>query len=514
MTEVERTVMFTMPNLLSGQIACIAGTTAGRSWELGAGTFTIGRLDEHDLCLSNEPGVSKTHAKIVAQGDRYFLVDAESRNGTILNGTNIQKAELYDGDEIRICGCVLRFQQTGGAPRPKKPAPERTQTDIPLTSTSSRASMPAANPTSTYQQPTAAAAAAPAAAMPATVADAPVDAPVSAPRVGRILAGWYAAGVAVSIVLGGAGSAAMALTAPEPSPPSPAPTAAQTVQPTAPTPPAATPPTDAAPVSVDAGSAVVVDAGAPATPEPPVAAAVAAHVDEAPAAPAPESAPDPAPESAPEPPAEPAPTSTTKRGRAEPTTRAAKGAASGGRYAAVVDGGGVENVRTKTGGKVASVEVIDGATVTRGQRLVTFDSGGDPGEIQTLQDRIASLENADDEEAKRDLRTAKQRLAALEGGRGAPPVVAGSDGKLTGFNVVVGAVLKPGEVVGKIGDGDVPTRVRISVGRGVSIKTGQAATLILKSGGTAEGSVVSVSGRSVVVDTGAIAGDAIEAVEF
>jgi predicted component of type VI protein secretion system len=506
MTEVERTVMFTMPNLLSGQIACIAGTTAGRSWELGAGTFTIGRLDEHDLCLANEPGVSKTHAKIVAQGDRYVLVDCESRNGTILNGTNIQKAEIYDGDEIRICGCVLRFQQTGGSPRPKKTAPERTQTDIQVSRTSSRAQMPAASPTATYQQP-AVPPPAPTEALPAIVVAAPVAAPPSppAPPVGRVLAGWYAAGFAMSIVLGGAGTAALALTAPEPVIPAEA--SPSTTPPHAPTAAAgaATAGGDTAPAVVNGGAVGVVDAGSPAAPppEPPPATPEPAPAGAA-SAKAPEPAPVPAPETAPEP--------TTKHERVE-ATKTAKASASA-RYAASVDGSGVETVRTKTGGKVASVDVADGATVTRGQRLVTFDTGGDPGEIQTLQDRIASLENADDDEAKRDLKTAKQRLAALEAGRGAPPVVAGSDGTLTGFNVVVGALLKAGDVVGKVSDGDVPTRVRISVGAGVKIKAGQSATLILKSGGTADGSVVSVTGRSVVVDTGSVAGDAVDAVEF
>ncbi len=79
MSSAEKTVMFTLPNLVSGQLACITGTAAGRSWDLSAGTFTIGRSDEHDMALATEPGVSKTHAKIIGQGDRYLIVDCESR---------------------------------------------------------------------------------------------------------------------------------------------------------------------------------------------------------------------------------------------------------------------------------------------------------------------------------------------------------------------------------------------------------------------------------------------------
>src|SRR5690348_394460 len=111
----ERTVMFQLPSVISGNLACIAGSVAGRSWDLSAGTFVIGRNDTCDLTLPNEPGVSKVHAKIVAEGERYMLMDCESRNGTIVNGAPIQKQALVDGDEIRICGCVLRFSQVNAS---------------------------------------------------------------------------------------------------------------------------------------------------------------------------------------------------------------------------------------------------------------------------------------------------------------------------------------------------------------------------------------------------------------
>lgn len=113
MSNAEKTVMFALPNVVTGQLACVAGTAQGRSWELSAGTFVIGRLDENDLALPQEPGVSKVHAKIIGQSDRYLITDCESRNGTLLNGQLIQRADLFDGDEIRICGCTLRFTQKG-----------------------------------------------------------------------------------------------------------------------------------------------------------------------------------------------------------------------------------------------------------------------------------------------------------------------------------------------------------------------------------------------------------------
>jgi biotin carboxyl carrier protein len=179
-----------------------------------------------------------------------------------------------------------------------------------------------------------------------------------------------------------------------------------------------------------------------------------------------------------------------------------------------VDAGAVETLKSKTGGKVASVAVADGAIVTRGQTLVTFDSGADPGEIANLQDRIASLENSEDEEAKRDLKAARQKLAALEGGRGAAPLVATSNGKLTGFSVMVGDVLRAGEVVGRIGEAEAPTRVRVTIPRSLRVRSSEAVTLVLKDGSNADGSVVAVSGRTVVVSTGSIAAELVAAVRF
>ncbi|MFZ9885994.1 MAG: FHA domain-containing protein [Myxococcota bacterium] len=124
MSGEERTVLFQLPTVISGQLACTQGTVAGRSFPLSAGTFVIGRQEGCDLVLAREPGVSKLHAKIIAESGHYEVVDCESRNGTLLNGRPVQTARLRSGDEIRICNCVLRFTQTGGdLSGPSTPSP-------------------------------------------------------------------------------------------------------------------------------------------------------------------------------------------------------------------------------------------------------------------------------------------------------------------------------------------------------------------------------------------------------
>ena len=50
--------------------------------------FRIGRHHENDLVLA-EADVSRHHAEIVREGERYFLSDTNSRFGTFLNGERI-----------------------------------------------------------------------------------------------------------------------------------------------------------------------------------------------------------------------------------------------------------------------------------------------------------------------------------------------------------------------------------------------------------------------------------------
>jgi len=495
MSSAEKTVMFAIPNLVSGKIACVAGVAAGRSWDLSAGTFTIGRNEDNDMSLPTEPGVSKLHAKIVGQGDRYLIMDCESRNGTIVNGDPVQKADLYDGDEIQICGCVLRFTHKGGPARParRQPAPQ----------------LQVEPPTEQYQEPLPPPPSLPPQPMPMPVV-------VQAPPAGRGLLTYYMGGLVSSLLLGGAASAALIASAPPPAPPTPplAPVPAAVVAPPPAPVDAATPPRDAATPPVDAA--------VPPPAAPPVDAATPP-----PAVPA-----DPPPDKPADPPADAAavdakaaateaaadddnddkPAVATKE-RKPRRSGGGGGGSSSGPFAASVDNGRAEVLRSKTGGKVKTA-LADGAAVQKGTIIVTFESGADPAELATLQDRIGSLEGVESEEAKRDLKAAKAKLAALEAGQNAAPLVAGMDGLLRGFTATPGAVLKAGETVGKIVDGDVVARVKVTVSRSTRPRTGQSVMMNLKSGGSISGTIVSVSGRTVIIDPGGETAENVESVSF
>ncbi len=82
------------------------GQLSGERWIIEVDEFVIGRGSDCQVILP-ERQVSRYHAKIAYQGDRYLLYDLDSKNGTHLNGDQVKgSVPLRDGDEIQIALCV------------------------------------------------------------------------------------------------------------------------------------------------------------------------------------------------------------------------------------------------------------------------------------------------------------------------------------------------------------------------------------------------------------------------
>lgn len=78
------------------------GQLIGERWTIESGEFLIGRGSDCQIILP-ERQVSRYHAKIVRETNRYYLHDLGSKNGTHLNGVRVQDpTPLEDGDEIQI----------------------------------------------------------------------------------------------------------------------------------------------------------------------------------------------------------------------------------------------------------------------------------------------------------------------------------------------------------------------------------------------------------------------------
>ncbi len=92
----------------SAMLVLQRGSEAGRRWPLDRmRPITIGRSEECEITLPDRQ-VSRFHARVSWRDDHFEAEDLESKNGTHLNGQELQApAVLHDGDEIQI---ALRFK--------------------------------------------------------------------------------------------------------------------------------------------------------------------------------------------------------------------------------------------------------------------------------------------------------------------------------------------------------------------------------------------------------------------
>jgi pSer/pThr/pTyr-binding forkhead associated (FHA) protein len=70
----------------------------------------VGRLNSVDLII-DEVGVSLVHAKIVREMNLCVVMDLRSKTGTRVNGKQIERHELMDGDVIEIGKTSLKYRE-------------------------------------------------------------------------------------------------------------------------------------------------------------------------------------------------------------------------------------------------------------------------------------------------------------------------------------------------------------------------------------------------------------------
>lgn len=82
------------------------GEAAGQRWVMHNDEVLIGRGAECDIVLP-ERQVSRMHVRVRRAGDRFYVEDLESKNGTQLNGQPLRgEATLRDGDEVELARAV------------------------------------------------------------------------------------------------------------------------------------------------------------------------------------------------------------------------------------------------------------------------------------------------------------------------------------------------------------------------------------------------------------------------
>src|SRR3954447_7799187 len=107
-----RTTLMSADPAPSGGTAClilIYGTSdLGKRFELSHNT-SIGRDTSNDICVDMS-FVSRQHARVTRRDQLWFIEDLGSRNGTQINGQQIEGVTRLDnGDQIKIGGAIFKY---------------------------------------------------------------------------------------------------------------------------------------------------------------------------------------------------------------------------------------------------------------------------------------------------------------------------------------------------------------------------------------------------------------------
>jgi multidrug efflux pump subunit AcrA (membrane-fusion protein) len=148
-------------------------------------------------------------------------------------------------------------------------------------------------------------------------------------------------------------------------------------------------------------------------------------------------------------------------------------------YPVVVEREAPLSVRTRAGGTVASVAVSDGQVVRKGELLFSFEDAGGSDEIANLRANIEALEAVAESQpsAQEMLEREREKLRRLLAASGDVNVTAPAAGTLSGFSVKVGDVLKAGESVGVVERGGATLLVNVPASEGRRLKKGSPVEL-------------------------------------
>ncbi len=90
------------------RLVILSGELRGREIEVMKDVITLGRSRQCEVVVPDD-SVSRVHAEIRREGERYRLRDRDSTAGTFLGGSRITDAFLRPGDELRLGQVELRF---------------------------------------------------------------------------------------------------------------------------------------------------------------------------------------------------------------------------------------------------------------------------------------------------------------------------------------------------------------------------------------------------------------------
>lgn len=106
------TFVLTRDEEISAHLVCTTGPQAGEVFQLRPGITTIGRSSDNTVPLSRDKEVSRRHAIIAYEANKFVIQDQNSLNGTFVNNQPVKEPQpLEDGDIILIGVSTLKFQE-------------------------------------------------------------------------------------------------------------------------------------------------------------------------------------------------------------------------------------------------------------------------------------------------------------------------------------------------------------------------------------------------------------------
>ena len=103
----------------SPKITILSSQHKGKSFELTKDLYTIGRIEERDICIA-DPTISTYHGSFVKKDNTYILKDNNSTNGSRVNNEPIVERELKNSDIIQLGDVEMLYDCDDGVSSAEK----------------------------------------------------------------------------------------------------------------------------------------------------------------------------------------------------------------------------------------------------------------------------------------------------------------------------------------------------------------------------------------------------------
>src|ERR1044072_5165243 len=107
-----------------GLLVMTPGKQEGKLLELKQPQFIIGRAPGCNLRPAS-PMISKRHCALLVRGEKAFIRDFGSTNGTYLNDERVEgEHELKNDDQLKVGPILFAVRLESSAATPKNPVPD------------------------------------------------------------------------------------------------------------------------------------------------------------------------------------------------------------------------------------------------------------------------------------------------------------------------------------------------------------------------------------------------------